>query len=305
MSSPTTRPVLPPEPVLSSAQDSLLRRFRQWLRSNLRDKPHDNSLREALEEVLEEHEEEMEATPTEEQAIIKNVLNFADRCVHDIMTPRTEIKAVEYTVSLPELKQHITQHIHTRIPVYNDTLDNIKGFLHVKDLLPHLANEEPFNIALILRELLFVPPSMPLIKLLVKMRDAGVHIAIVVDEYGGTDGLVTLEDVFEEIVGEIQDEHDEEETNSALAWNADNHCDMDAVTRIDTIDDALELNLLPAAQENDYDTIGGLVFFALGRVPVRGEKFPLTDGLGCEILSADARRIHRLRLARPAPAQNA
>lgn len=295
-----------PKPVLVSQSDSpnegVMKKFKQWLRANLRGRMHDASLKEALEEVLEEHEEEGAQEPSEEQTMLKNVITFADREVREIMTPRSEIKAVEYNVTLPELKAHITQHIHTRIPVYNDSLDNIKGFVHVKDLVPHLSNERPFNMALILRELLFVPPSMRLINLLVKMRQAGVHMAIVIDEYGGTDGLVTLEDLFEEIVGDIQDEHDEDENDAPLNWNTLNHCDVDATVRIEKLDECLGLGLLPAAEENEYDTLGGLIAFTLGRVPVRGEKVKLSDTLQCEILAADPRRIRRVRLQRTDPA---
>jgi len=293
-----------PKPVIvssqdDSAQESLLKRFKVWLRYNLRGKTTDSSLKEALEEVLEEHQDEDGASlPTEEQNMLKNVLAFADREVRDIMTPRPEVRAVEYNITMPELRAHIAENNHTRIPVYNDTLDNVKGFLHVKDLVPHLSNEAPFNMALILREVMFVPPSMRLINLLVKMREASVHMAIVVDEYGGTDGLVTLEDMFEEIVGEIQDEHDEEERDSTLTWNAQNICDADASTRIEALDEALQLDLLPTAKEHEYDTLGGLIFFTLDRVPVKGEKFDLPGGLRCEILSADPRRIHRVRLTR-------
>jgi magnesium and cobalt transporter len=300
MSNPAPKPAHKPVIVTTNdpARDGLLKKFKLWLRANLRGRIHDNSLKEALEEVLEEHGEEGTVSTSEEQNMLKNVITFADRAVHDIMTPRPEIKGVEYNITLPELKAHITQHIHTRIPVYNDTLDNIKGFLHVKDLVPHLSNDTPFNMALILRDLLFVPPSMRLINLLVKMRDTGVHMAIVIDEYGGTDGLVTLEDLFEEIVGDIQDEHDDEEQESVLAWNAQNICDADATTRIEKLDEALHLNLLPAAQEHEYDTLGGLVFFTLDRVPLKGEKLDINEQLRCEILSADPRRIHRVRLIR-------
>ncbi len=299
MASPSSKPTL----VVSNdtSKESLLKKFKSWLRANLRGRPHDNSLKEALEEVLEEHEEESITPPTEEQNMLKNVITFADKTVYEIMTPRTEIKGVEYNVSLSELKAHITQHIHTRIPVYNDTLDNIKGFLHVKDLVPHLSHDMPFNMALILRELLFVPPSMRLINLLVKMRDAGVHMAIVIDEYGGTDGLVTLEDLFEEIVGDIQDEHDEEEKEAVLAWSSASTCDLDATTLIEKLDEFLGLNLLPDAEREEYDTLGGLIFSTLDRVPVKGEKITINDQLHCEILSADPRRIHRVRLTQIVP----
>lgn len=305
MSSITPKPALAAHAEDASAE-GVLQRFKIWVRANMRGKANDNSLKEALEEILEEHEEDSASPPTEEQNILKNVINFADREVHDIMTPRTEIEGVPYNITLPDLKAHILEHNHTRIPVYNDTLDNIKGFLHVKDLVPHLSGEVPFNMALVLRDVLYVPPSMRLINLLVKMRDAGVHMAIVIDEYGGTDGLVTLEDLFEEIVGDIQDEHDEEERDTALRWSAQNTCDVDASTRIDELDAALGLNLLPDAQKNDYDTLGGLIFFTLDRIPHNNEELDLGNIVHCQILSADARRIHKVRLTRiPTPVSEA
>jgi CBS domain containing-hemolysin-like protein len=288
-------------PAVSDAdRDGIVKRFRQWLRANLR-KHHDNSLKEALEEVLEEHESDGDQLPAEEQNMLKNVLSFSDIAVGDIKTPRTEIKAVEYTVTLEALKAHIAQHRHTRIPVYNDTLDTIKGFIHIKDLVPLLYGDSPFNMAFILRDILFVPPSMKLIHLLLKMRVSGVHMAIVVDEYGGTDGLVTLEDLFEKIVGEIQDEHDEDDADGTPAWTPQRTCDVDARMRIETLQEELKLPLLPEGEDNEYDTLGGLIFFHLGRVPARGETLDLAIKGRYEILSADPRRIHRVRIYAPEP----
>jgi len=279
---------------------SLMRRFRSWLRAYLKEKHPDNSLKEAIEEVLEEHEEEAAALAPEEQNLLKNMLSFGELAVIDIMTLRTDIKAVEYNISLPELKAHITLHRHTRIPVYNDALDNIKGFIHIKDLVPLLSGDTPFNMALILRDLLFVPPSMKLINLLMKMRDAGVHMAIVVDEYGGTDGLVTLEDLFEEIVGDIQDEHDEDEDQELhLSWTSQGYCDVDARIPAEQLE-SLGIALAPA-EEADYDSLGGLIFYQIGRVPARGEVIAHESGARFEILSADPRRIHRIRIYRPPP----
>jgi CBS domain containing-hemolysin-like protein len=272
----------------------LLKRLKHWIRG----KHRDNSLKEALEEVLEEHEEEGQQLPQEEQDILKNVLSFGDLSVKDIMTPRSDIKAVEYNIPLAELKAHIIQDRHTRVPVYNDTLDNIKGFIHIKDLVPLLSGESPFNMALILRDMIFVPPSMKLISLLVRMRVAGVHMAIVIDEYGGTDGLVTLEDLFEEIVGEIQDEHDEDE-EGLLAWNMQGTCDVDARVHIERLESDLALPLKSGTQEADYDTLGGLIFHQLGRVPKKGEKINHESGAEFEILAADPRRIQKVRVCKP------
>lgn len=278
-------------------QDSLLRRLKSWLRAFLRDSQHD--IKEALEEVLEEHQEEGSQMAPDEQRMLKNVISFGDLAVQDIMTPRPEIKAVEYNIPLDELKAHIVQHRHTRVPVYNESLDNVKGFLHIKDLVPLLAQGTPFNMALILRDIVVVPPSMKLITLLFKMRRSGVHMAIVVDEHGGTDGLVTLEDLFEEIVGEILDEHDEEEREALLKWDANNICDVDARVTIKKLEEELQLLLLSDLSDGHYDTLGGLIFSQLGRVPVKGEMVEHTSGARFEILAADLRRIQTVRIYAP------
>lgn len=282
--------------VVNPDRDGIMKRLRAWIRGR-----HHDNIKDAIEEVLEEHEDEGgDQLPIEEQSMLKNVLTFSDRAVKDIMTLRTDIKAVEYNTTLEELKRHITQHRHTRVPVYNETLDNVKGFIHIKDLVPLLSGDNPFNMALILRDILFVAPSMKLGGLLVKMRSAGVHVAIVVDEYGGTDGLVTLEDLFEEIVGEIQDEHDEgEEQEIKLIWGPQGSCDADARVTVEKLESDLGLKLLPADKEADYDTLGGLIFDEIGRVPVRGEVIAHKSGARFEIISADLRRIHRVRIYKP------
>jgi len=284
----------------SSVPETIVKRLRSWLRINLRIRNNDNSLKEALEEVIEEHEEDGgESLPQEEQDMLKKVLNFGDLSVHDIMTPRMDIKAVEYSTSLEDLKTHVIEYRHTRVPVYNDTLDNVKGFIHIKDLMPLLSGDHPFNMALVLRDMLFVPPSMKLTTLIVKMRTAGVHMAIVIDEYGGTDGLVTLEDMFEEIVGEIPDEHDEDELGEPLTWTEQGFCDADARIRVERLDTDLGLTFEHAEGEADYDTLGGLIFYQLGHVPVEGETIAHRNGVRFEILEADPRRIKKVRVFRP------
>lgn len=283
-----------------SEQSSLSERIKAWLRSTLRSRGGDNSLKEALEEVLEEHGEEGDQLPREEQDILKNVLGFGELAVKNIMTPRTDIKAVEYNTGLEDIKQHIARHSHTRIPIYNDTLDNVKGFIHIKDLVPLLSGDSPFNMALILRDILFVPPSMKLIHLLVKMRMAGVHMAIVIDEYGGTDGLVTLEDLFEEIVGDIQDEHDDEDPDAA-EWNASGYCDVKARVPVEKLEKDLGLTLNTEEDKEVYETLGGLIFHQLGRVPEKGEIIEHKSGARLEILAADPRRIQKVRIFAPKP----
>ncbi|NBO19437.1 MAG: HlyC/CorC family transporter, partial [Proteobacteria bacterium] len=278
------------------ANPSLLQAIRGWLRHTLGAR-HDTSLKEALEEAIEEHEEQAEERlPPAERLMLHNVLSFGEIKVSDIMVPRADIAAVAHDIEWPELTTHINEMRHTRIPVYEDTLDRMLGFIHVKDLLPMLSGEN-FKISRVLRPLLFVPPSMRVIDLLVMMRQAGSHMAIVVDEYGGTDGLVTMEDVFEEIVGDIQDEHDEADQDSEdkITRVGDTTFEVSARIPIETLESELNLTLVNEEGEAGFDTLGGLIFFQLGRVPVRGELVRHSSGVRFEIIEADPRRIRRVR----------
>jgi len=281
----------------ATPRQSLIQALKSWLRHALVAR-HDASLKEALEEVIEEHEEQaQERLEPEERVMLHNVLSFSDIKVSDIMIPRTDICAVPVDISLDELKRHIIEMRHTRIPVYEDTLDHVLGFIHVKDLLPTLAGDAPFNPHMIMRKLLFVPPSMRIIDLLVNMRQAGSHMAIVVDEHGGTDGLVTMEDLFEEIVGDIQDEHDEdEEKEDKIVRINDKTFEVSARIHIDKLEKALGLNLVTEEKTGEFETLGGLIFFQLGRVPARGENVPHVSGMHFEIVEADPRRIHKVRI---------
>jgi len=257
-----------------------------------------DAIEEAIEEVLEEHEESVDAQlAPEEKNLLRNVLTFGDITVHDIMIPRTDIQAVAMHVTLEDLKKHIIEQRHTRIPVYRDTLDQIEGFLHVKDLFPMIAGDAPFALARVMRPLLFVPPSMRILDLLVQFKRQGSHMAVVVDEYGGTDGLLTLEDVFEEIVGDIQDEHDEEDAAGDLMRVRDGVYEADARVRIKVLEAELGLQLMPGESEEEFDTLAGLIFFELGRVPTRGEVVQ-HDNLRFEILEADPRSIKRVRISK-------
>lgn len=267
------------------------------IKLGLKDK--DATLKEALQEVLEEHAEEVTTMPEEERQILSNVMEMGDKEVDDIMIPQSDMVAVELTTPLKELRDLVVDCGHTRIPVYEDSLDSIKGFVHVKDLLPLLGNgTEGFHISQIMREVVFVPEAMKVSDLLLKMRVSGVHLAIVVDEYGGTNGLVTLEDLFEEIVGDIQDEHDEPEAEANLRWNRKATVIVDAKTRIDELEEALNVDFQPDDEEEDYDTLGGLIFSHLGRVPEQGETTQHPSGIEMEVLEADDRRIKTVRLKR-------
>lgn len=277
--------------------------LRGWLRHALSGRA-DSSLKEALEEVIEEHEGQTEERlEPEERVMLHNVLSFADIRVHDIMVQRTDIAAIPDDIDLPGLKRHIMEQRHTRIPVYSETLDHLQGFIHVKDLIPMLAGEMPFDIHRVLRNLLFVPPSMRIIDLLVKMRQASSHMAVVIDEYGGTDGLVTMEDLFEEIVGDIHDEHDEdEEQDNQIHRVSEGVYEVSGRILIETLEKELGLNLVTEEKEDEFDTLAGLIFFQLGRVPAKGEMVPHVSGIRFEILEVDPRRIRKVRILTKNPA---
>ncbi len=276
---------------------SLLSAVRSWVKHAMGIK-HDASLKETIEEIIEEHDGEADdKLEPEERVMLHNVLSFGDTKVSDIMVPRTDIAAVPVDITLTELKKHILEQQHTRVPVYDDTLDKVLGFIHVKDLMPMLGGEKSFDLRQVIRDILFVPPSMRIMDLLVKMRHAGSHMAIVVDEYGGTDGLVTMENLFEEIVGDIQDEHDEdEEQEDKIVRVSENVFEVNARIRIEKLEKELGLNLVTEEKEDEFDTLGGLIFFQLGRVPVKGEIVQHVSGLRFEVIEADPRRIKKVRI---------
>lgn len=296
----TSAPISPratPRAVSPYTRTSLVQLASRWVKSKVRRRP-ENSLKEVLEEALEEEATESLDISQEEKKLLKNMIHFGETTVNDIMVPRTDIMAVERDTSLSELKQHIIHIGHTRVPVYHDSLDKIEGFVHVKDLLPFFATGETFEIDTVLREVLFVPPSMLIVDLLVKMRVSGCHMAIVVDEYGGTDGLITMEDLFEELVGEIQDEHDGDEYHEQMVWHGEHILEADPRVGMFALEETLGESLIPAGSIPSYDTLGGLIFTQLGRVPVKGEVLQVSSRFKIEILQADPRRIHRVRITR-------
>ncbi|WP_051279906.1 hemolysin family protein [Hellea balneolensis] len=228
--------------------------------------------------------------------------------VEDVMVPRADIVAVDSSATLTELSSTFKEAGHSRLPVYKETLDEPVGMVHIKDVLPYLMfdakgrNGKTYPnkkvIQYIRRPVLFVPPSMLAQDLLKRMQARRSHMAIVVDEYGGTDGIVTIEDLIEEIVGEIDDEHDDIDpeiqivtsTNGRTVWEAD------ARTDIDDFEKALGRDFATPDEEEDVDTLGGLVFTLAGRVPERGEIIRHPDGIEFEVIDADPRRLKRLRI---------
>lgn len=289
---------LPDAKIEEEKKTSILQSFLDGVMGIFEEKSPDATLKEAIEEVIEEHEEEGDdALSVQEKVMLHNVLSFGDVEVSDIMITRADIVAVPADISLEQLKSHIIRERHTRIPVYTKTLDQVEGFLHIKDLFPMIAEDQPYDLKKVLRPMIFVPPSMLVPDLLVKMRRLGSHMAIVVDEYGGTDGLVTLENLVEELVGDIQDEHDEEEALPAIKRISEHVVEADARVRIERLERELGLNLMSQTDgEDDFETLGGLIFFLTSHVPAKGEKITHETGVEFEILDADARRIHRVRM---------
>ncbi|GAB5488563.1 MAG: hemolysin family protein [Parasphingorhabdus sp.] len=267
--------------------------------------PEDNSLRAQLEEVIDEHENEngdddkddKDLSPVELE-MLKNLLHFSDHDVDDIAVPRADIIAIEEKAPFDEYIKIFSDHGHSRIPVYRENLDAIIGMIHIKDIFAIVAKGEkhPTDIQPFLRQPLFVPESMGVLDLLADMRTNRTHLAIILDEYSGTEGLVTIEDIVEEIVGEIEDEHDEEPVPMITpmengVWEVDARAELDDIGK--DIDSALE------DIDEDVDTIGGLSFVLAGHIPTVGEVLTHPSGWRLEVLEADDRRVTRLRLRAP------
>jgi CBS domain containing-hemolysin-like protein len=261
------------------------------------------SIRDDLEDALEESEErETDDFTREEKRILRNLLTARDIRVQDVMVPRGSIVGVSDSASFADLRALFASAEHSRLPVYSETLDDPRGMIHIRDMFARLDKIEleakVADIGLV-RPVLFAPGSMPALDLLLEMQAKRIHMALVIDEYGATDGLVSLEDLLEIIVGEIEDEHDiivdaevEKLADGAIAINA--HAAIEDVAGL------MNVEFEPASDEHDIGTIGGYVTAFLGRVPVKGEVVTAPSGLVFTILDGDSRRLKRIRIA-PAP----
>jgi magnesium and cobalt transporter len=278
-----------------SLLDSLVRRVRElaW-----RNESEPGGLREALEELLTEAEEEGAPAFSEEgRELVRNALDFSDLRVDDVMVPRADIKGVPVGSTLLEVVAAMRAAHHSRLVVYRDHLDDVLGVVHLKDLLPFWGDGAAFSLEQTMRPPLVVPPSMRVLDLLLEMRRTSKRIAVVVDEFGGTDGLVTIEDMVEELVGELADEHDRT-GHQELAENPDGTIDADGRVWLDELEEKLGLQLLEGDDRDEADTLGGLIFTLVDRVPTRGEVVAHPMGLEFEVLDADPRRIKRVRIRR-------
>ena len=270
-----------------------------WRRIFPRSRSNGGDLRDTIEELIEEQEVAGELpASSDELRLLRNILNLHGLTVYDIMVPRADIVALEITTSLSDLVSVMSDEAHSRIPIYRETLDNISGMVHIKDVLQGWSRDEPSQLEDLVRPVLFVAPSTPILELLLQMRVRRVHMALVVDEFGGIDGLATIEDLVEEIVGEIQDEHDEDHGAGFIEIRP-GLFDVNARTNIPEFEARIGEFLVSEEREEDIDTLGGLVFFLAGRVPAKGEVITHSSGVEFEILDADPRRIRRMRVAIP------
>jgi len=251
----------------------------------------DGHLSDELLSVVEEHENNG-VVDEDQKEMIEAVVEFPTTTVGQIMTPRTDVHGIEINLPLNEVRAMVLRDGHSRIPVYEQSLDHIAGILYTKDLITLIGNDLPFKLGEFLRDAIMVPESKPVREMLADFKSRKVHIAIVLDEYGGTAGLVTIEDILEEIVGEIHDEYEPTDQSPHIHRLDDTTVDVDARVYIDDLNDDLDLQL---PEDKDYDTVGGFVFSTLGHIPVAGELFEF-DGIKFMVTSAERTKVTGVRL---------
>ena len=272
--------------------------WRNWLIKKLLTK--ETSKQDILNFIAKEEKETISSEDNQifednnEKNLIKNILNLNEKSVEDIMVPRAEIISIEKKKTIKEILLVIKNESHSRMPVYDQNLDNVLGFLHIKDVIKNIDNKN-FIINDILREVLYVAPKSPILELLKRMRSSRIHMGLVVDEFGGVDGLVTIEDLVEEIVGEIEDEHDAEDDEVKIKRVNDSTIIVDASYKIIELEDLFQLNI-KEAKEEEIDTVGGLVSYVANKVPNINEVFVFNNQLKFKILEADERRVIALEI---------
>ena len=289
--------VLTPDPVPQPEREEEPPSWWQFIWHKLRDfihpPPDADDLREVVEEIIEEPLSQS-GISSAERMLLGNIMALRERKVGDCMLPRADIVAADADSTMQALVDVIATHAHSRIPIYRGTLDDVIGMVHIKDIMPCIAYKQDRAVTDLLRPVMFVAPSMPAAKLLLQMRQSRQHMALVVDEFGGIDGLVTIEDLVEEIVGEIDDEHDIPDAPMVIA-RADGTLLVDARLLIDEFQDKTGMSL-PTTDNENVDTLGGYVADLAGRVPHIGEKFTCGNQLVFEVLEMDQTRIKRLRV---------
>ena len=299
------------------ANASIWERFLNIFRS----KPE--SIRHEITEALSSTKGDFSGFSADERAMLHNILRLNEVRVSDVMIPRGEIEAVELGTTLADLLTHFERSGHSRMPVYSDTLDDPRGMVHIRDIMGYLTRaslpksrgrkpkmpsdgrpaydlgrinlDATIATLKLWRPVLFVPPSMPAAELMKQMQARRIQMALVIDEYGGTDGLASLEDIVEMVVGDIEDEHDDE-YEAMITASADGSFLVDARAEIEEVEKMIGSDFKVGDAGEEVDTIGGLVVGALGHLPVRGEIARFMDGFEFEIVEADARRVRRIRI---------
>ncbi len=285
-----------------SPRPGLLVRLRARLRRRLPPSALGAAIAELVQEAAETPEQQGEPPELDrhERVLIANILRLRGSTAGDVMVPRADIIAIAVDLSFAQTVERFRADGHSRLPVYREQLDDILGMVHIKDVFAYLGRPEAFSLESILRRPLLVAPQIPVLDLLLQMRQARMHLALVVDEYGGIDGLVTIEDLVETITGDIADEHDEVE-GPMITERADGTLDIDARLAVEAFEQRMGPVLTAEERDADINTVGGLVFTLAGRVPTRGEVIGHSSGLEFRVLEADPRRIRRVRV-RPVPA---
>jgi CBS domain containing-hemolysin-like protein len=277
------------------------RTFWSGLRTLLFGDGDEATLRDEIEEAIESREGEVPQVgdlSNVERQMLRNILHFGEKSVGDVAVPRADVIAVPATIGFDALVTAFAEAGHSRLPVYEGSLDTVIGMIHIKDVfaLQVAGAEPPEDIRQLVRTPLYVPESMGVLDLLARMRADRVHLAIVVDEFGGTEGLLTIEDVVEEIVGDIEDEHDEELPGLLIPLE-DGLWEADARAELEDVAEAIDARL--GAVDEDVETLGGLAFVLAGRIPQQGEILEHPSGWKLEVTDGDATRVKRLRLHAP------
>ena len=237
---------------------------------------------------------ETELEENNEKNLIKNILDLNAKNIEDIMVPRAEIVSIEKNQNINQILSIIANESHSRMPVYENNLDNVLGFIHVKDLLTTSTNKN-FKLANVIRDILYVAPKSSILDLLKRMRSSRIHMGLIVDEFGGVDGLITIEDLVEEIVGEIEDEHDAEDDETLLYKVNENTVVVNASYRIDDLEKLFDIKI-DLGSEEEIDTVGGLLFFLANKVPKNNQVYKYKESLKFKVIKASARRIESLQI---------
>ena len=255
------------------------------------------NIKDVIEDIIEDNGQSVGKFDDGTKKIFKNIIQLNDKCIEDVMIPRADIDAVASSVKINQLMAFINKTKHSRIPVYEENLDKVIGMIHIRDLFEKINKNARIKKDIkisksIVRKILFSAPSMRILDLLLKMRSEQIHMSIVVDEFGGTNGLVTIEDLVEEIVGEIKDEHDLEEID-IIKKKSKKTYEVSARLTVSEFEKKLGI-LFENEDKEDIDTVGGLVFNLIGKIPSRGQVIGHKSGLEFTILDADTRKIKRL-----------